>query len=342
MGIKNKRAKRLFGCMLGGVIVPFALLACGKKSVIGNSDPDDSRGDDMVVENTDTLEAASPKLPDSTSEADGGKLTSVGGPYGQISVKVPASWNYRAVSIDDDQLMYGLYGLILSPNGAEDGQIELFCTDMFGVCGTGLVQEETTLAGDIARFGTYDEHEHWDFIAFGKERTQVVAQHTNCDSWTDQMWEEALSILDTMHFDTDKTEGGVGKYIPESENDEIAIMMSVKKVSSCGLVVSFRQYDERETGELVYGEGYTLERLNGEVWEAVPMVTDNAGFHDKGYIIPESGESELAINWEWLYGKLSPGIYKITKMVWDSEEEGSKTMIPVYPLSVQFILAGEK
>ena len=130
----------------------------------------------------------------------------VRGPYGEISVDVPAGWSVRACHVEEEGMMYGLYGLILKPKDASTGQIELFCTDSFGVCGTGLVQEEITLAGGKATVGTYDEHENWDYIVFGegdpnKAKVQIIAQHTDCASWTEEMWEEALLILDTMQFD---------------------------------------------------------------------------------------------------------------------------------------------
>ena len=109
--------------------------------------------------------------------------------------------------------------MFLYPKDAKDGHIELFYADSFGVCGTGLSQEEITLAGDSAYMGTYDNNEHWNFITYSGVNSKLVATHSDCDSWTDEIWEEALSILDTVRFDQSRTEGGAGQYIPESEND---------------------------------------------------------------------------------------------------------------------------
>ena len=134
-------------------------------------------------------------------------IPSVGGPYGEISVNVPDTWSYEPVHVDEEGLMYGLYGLILKPIEAQEGQIELVCADNFGVCGTGLSQEEITLATVKAHVGIYDDHEHWDFITIGGGNPQIVIQHTDCDSWTDKMWDEAMTILDTMRWNTDKSEG---------------------------------------------------------------------------------------------------------------------------------------
>ena len=264
-----------------------------------------------------------------------------GGPYGEITVEKRDGWSIEAAPVDSGKLSYGHYGLILKPEDAKDGQIEVFCVDGFGVCGTGLETEEITLAGYTAYMGTYDDHDHWDYILIKGEKPEIVAQHTECDSWTDEMWEEALSILDTVRFNEGKTEGGIGQYIPESENDAIAVMMSVSNVTPAGLTVNFRQYDKRENIKLVYGDGYHLESLNGDTWEDVPRLIEERGTDEEGFInLPSEGESELEINWERLYGRLTPGTYRITMTMADWDLDNPSAYIPAYPMTAQFILAG--
>ena len=250
-------------------------------------------------------------------------------------MRVPDTWSYESVHVDEEGLMYGLYGLILKPLDASEGQIELFCSDSFGVCGTGLSEDDVPLATVTAHVGTYDDHEHWDFITIGDGNPQIVVQHTDCDSWTDEMWDEAMAILDSMRWNMDKTEGGIGRYTKESEDDTIAVSMSVKSVTPSGLTVYFRQYDKRDTEELTYGEGYQLERFNGTDWEEVPQIIDNGAFNDIGYILPSEGESEIEINWEWLYGMLSPGKYRITKTIVDVRKVGNN---PLYFLKSEFLI----
>lgn len=269
------------------------------------------------------------------------KTVCVVGPYGEITVIEHNGWSIEAAPVDSGKLSYGLYGLILKPVDAKDGQIEVFCIDGFGVCGTGLETEEITLAGYTAYMGTYDDHDHWDYILIKGERPEIVAQHTECDSWTDEMWEEALSILDTVRFNEGKTEGGIGQYIQESEDDTIAVIMSVSNVMPIGLTVHFRQYDKRENIKLVYGDGYLLKTLNGDTWEDVPRLIEERGTDEEGFInMPAEGESELEINWKTLYGRLTPGIYRITMTMADWDFDNPSVYIPAYPLTAQFIIAG--
>ena len=80
-----------------------------------------------------------------------------------------------------------------------------------------------------------------------------------------------------------------------------------------------------------------LERLVDGKWEAFSRIVAEASYHDIAYIIPPEGESELETNWEWLYGRLDPGTYKVTKLVMTQKESGDSN--PNYPLSARFMIA---
>ena len=69
-------------------------------------------------------------------------------------------------------------------------------------------------------------------------------------------------------------------------------------------------------------------------------IIDDWAFTHEGFIIPDDGETVMDINWEWLYGKLSPGTYRITKSVIDSNENNPNVNIHLYMLVSQFVIAG--
>ena len=126
----------------------------------------------------------------------------------------------------------------------------------------------------------------------------------------------------------------------ESQDDTIAVIMSVSNVTPTGLTVHFRQYDKRENIKLVYGDDYYLETLNGDTWKEVPRIIEERGNEEVGFInMPEEGESELEINWERLYGRLTPGTYRITMSMMDWDQDNPSAYIPAYPLKAQFIIA---
>lgn len=192
----------------------------------------------LNVESRNSMEydpyAMGGETPDNTDES----RVSVIGPYGEISIVVPDNWVAEPAPVDSDELMYGLYGLILHPIDVDNGQIELFCSNDFGVCGTGLSTEETILASVTAHVGTYDDHKHWDYIIFGDTKPQIIAQHTDCDSWSDEMWDEAELILDTMDFDQNKVEGDTIRTYEVTDPD-----LSEQYISEGRLVTMVRYYE---------------------------------------------------------------------------------------------------
>ena len=54
----------------------------------------------------------------------------------------------------------------------------------------------------------------------------------------------------------------------------------------------------------------------------VPTVVENYGFYDLGYAISHDSPSEITENWECLYGKLEPGVYRIGKSMIDDLRMG--------------------
>lgn len=149
---------------------------------------------------------------DSDLWENGSERISVAGSLGEISVDVPKGWTAEAYREGQENLTYGLYGLALEPEDADSGRIWLVVTDSFGVCGIGLAAEEISLAGGRAVMGTYDDHKHWDYIAFGDGGpavpAQVIAINGDCSSWEEKHWEEIISILDTAVFDLSAAEAG--------------------------------------------------------------------------------------------------------------------------------------
>ena len=111
--------------------------------------------------------------------------------------------------------------------------------------------------------------------------------------------------------------------------------MEVNHVIPTGAIVRFWQYDELKSVEIIYGKSFALERKVGENWEPVPVIIENAAFTDEGYPIPIGGEASIETNWDWIYGTLSPGIYRIEKTVVAEYETGNK----VYTLYAQFLIA---
>lgn len=322
-----KRYQKLITLSLGLLIFTTLQSGCGKFSDTVANPPATGKNDFLEAEiETEVHEAESAESDDAVNNG----ITAVGGPYGEISLNFPSGWIYEICPQNNNDLTIGLYGIRFRPENQDSDWIELVYTDSFGVCGTGLSTKHRTIAGVDAEIGTYDEHTCWDYIAFeGKNKGIVVRSNAK---WVSDVNDEIFEILDTLKFNTDQTEGTAFIYTQESESDDIAVAMDLQNISKTGASIRFRRYEDRDTGELIYGQGYSISRLENDRWEPVYQIIDNAGFEDIAYIIPSLGEAEIETNWEWLYGSLSKGTYRISKTILDSHNNE-------YILYAQFLIA---
>ncbi|MCM1263170.1 MAG: hypothetical protein NC313_10660 [Butyrivibrio sp.] len=278
------------------------------------------------------------EIPEKDLENDTVAAVVQNGPYGQLSLSMPADWTAAACPMDSDSLLsYGMYGIRFYPKDVNEGCIELFYTDSFGVCGTGLYSEKTVIAGKDARIGTYDGLEYWDFISFAVDEGNVIAMTHSVEDWWSEYDAQVLEILDTMSFDETIKEGGAYVYSRDSEAEQIALMLSLKNISSTGATLVFNQYDkEASDGTLQFGDDYVLEQLKDGEWEEVPVIVEgNYTFHQVAYSIAPDSETEKELDWKWFYGELAPGNYRIKKTVDDFRETGD---FDIYTIYAEFIL----
>lgn len=105
-------------------------------------------------------------------------------------------------------------------------------------------------------------------------------------------------------------------------NDLDGVMMIVKKgtVTSSGLTVLF----ENNSGkQCTYGEYFSLEKKIEGRWYQVPVAIEGEyAFNDIGYSLDSSKVSEWAVDWNWLYGSLVTGEYRIVKYILDFRKAG--------------------
>ena len=157
--------------------------------------------DDELKKINSVMEGALEGEDEPATESSGTKV-SVDGSHGSITLNVPETWNWETTK-GGGKLQTGTigsYGIILKPGEAKQGQIEVFYTNAFGLCGTGLFSKKMTLANNPVWVYTYDGSKNWNYIVFDNDSPKIVVCHTNCSMWTDEMWDEAWSILDTISY----------------------------------------------------------------------------------------------------------------------------------------------
>ena len=101
------------------------------------------------------------------------------------------------------------------------------------------------------------------------------------------------------------------------------IALSAANVQPTGLTLVIAQSGGHPTGRLQYGSDYTLEVFRDGVWEQVPYgVEGNVAWTGEAYLVSMEASVEENVQWEFLYGSLSPGTYRIGKTFMDFRETG--------------------
>ena len=107
-------------------------------------------------------------------------------------------------------------------------------------------------------------------------------------------------------------------------DEKWGVSLTVDGLTTSGAIIKCTQSGGEATGELHTGSWYILENWTQENgWKEMPYVIDGEiGWNDIAWIIPMNDTIELEVNWEWLYGKLPVGKYRIGKSITDFRESG--------------------
>ena len=86
--------------------------------------------------------------------------------------------------------------------------------------------------------------------------------------------------------------------------------VSVSDISATGATLIIKDTNE---AYYTYGEWYVIEKEKDGTWYEVKSKVEDLCFDSIGYIPNEEKEIEFQINWEYTYGKLPSGHYRILK-----------------------------
>ncbi len=108
----------------------------------------------------------------------------------------------------------------------------------------------------------------------------------------------------------------------EAQSDEWGITLSVEDATPWGLTLVISQSGGNAKGTLEYGTPYRIEKQNNGKWEAVPYKIDNVSWTMQAFLLPLNQTTREEISWEWFYGNLPSGNYRVSKEFIDFTEGG--------------------
>lgn len=107
----------------------------------------------------------------------------------------------------------------------------------------------------------------------------------------------------------------------ETVNNFAGVTMTSKEgsITSTQITLIFENNTDKQG---IYGDEFFLEQEIDGHWYEVPTVIEEYGFNDIGYELNPGATEEMTTEWEWLYGKLDAGAYRIIKSVSDYRMPG--------------------
>lgn len=98
------------------------------------------------------------------------------------------------------------------------------------------------------------------------------------------------------------------------------VTMTAASVTPTGLTLTINR-SEASDWEIITGQAYTIETLSGMTWvpyERTDGLMIDFAWEDIAYVVQADAPLTMAVDWEWLYGSLPAGDYRLCKEFYGS------------------------
>ena len=111
----------------------------------------------------------------------------------------------------------------------------------------------------------------------------------------------------------------------EPQVNNWGVTLTAKNASPIGMTIVCTQSGYDVKGELFTGSSFSLSRLVDGEWKDVEYLPQEheVAWTSEAWIIPLEGTVEWETNWEWLYGELPQGRYRLGKGIMNLTEPGN-------------------
>lgn len=114
--------------------------------------------------------------------------------------------------------------------------------------------------------------------------------------------------------------------------NEWGVALETQNVTSKGLTIVCYHSGGENVYELHTGSYYVLQKLENESWVDVEYLSHEhpVGWTAEAWNIQKEGTTTWEVNWEWLYGELPAGEYRIGKEITNSRGTGDSDSEMIY------------
>ena len=86
-----------------------------------------------------------------------------------------------------------------------------------------------------------------------------------------------------------------------------------------------------DNGRIYFDKSFWLERYSGDTWEVVPAIGSDSFLYDT-HSLAARQILKITVYWDWLYGELLPGKYRIGKSFLHCADDGEDTQYDLYAI----------
>lgn len=250
------------------------------------------------------------------------------------------------IMVDDNFIPMVMVNGELYMDTGNESTVEARCGMMDGEITSTVAETEQPTKDNESNFGTgygyqYGSHEglieifindKWCVFATEKalasSQMMIEATETETITYNGKEYKKSELCDATLRWlELSKEEKMLSSYFPPEFvifDETWGITLTAENITPTGMTLICTQSDGEATGELRTGSWYILEHwTQKDGWQEIPYIIDgNIGWTSEAWIIPMNNTCEWEINWEWLYGTVPKGKYRIGKEVMDFRATG--------------------
>ena len=119
---------------------------------------------------------------------------------------------------------------------------------------------------------------------------------------------------------------------PAAEPNQWGVLLQVENATSKGVTLVCSHTGGENVSELSTGSFFILQKEDNGTWADVDYASQEGdiAWTMEGWLIPTEGTISWDISWEWLYGELSAGRYRIGKEIMNFRGPGDSDTEMVY------------
>ncbi|MBR2404965.1 MAG: hypothetical protein IKA95_04850 [Clostridia bacterium] len=159
---------------------------------------------------------------------------------------------------------------------------------------------------------TIDNFKYCYYIKGHLNNAAIDSEMIVLSDYTDVTFNDIHDSLLSSQYPAESAKGAI--HFNYFSKDKWGITLYAEDVTPKGMTLKIEQFGGNASGTLQYGAAYTLETTVNDAWISVKTVNkEPLVWNAVAYMVKMNDVTEININWEYGYGELKPGYYRLKK-----------------------------